>query len=216
MIRKNAIPRLIGIANLLNKRSFFLFGCRGTGKTSLIKANLPELPRYDLLDATTFLNLSRRPQLIGEENPDATIPVVIDEIQKLPRLLDEVHRLIEERGMRFLLTGSSARKLKRGGANLLAGRAWEARLFPLVSAELKDFDLVRYLTRGGLPAVWPLFASTLHQTNAWLRLDCNFVGAKEKILNVSEWIRLRFFRRLCLVSSKPSKYSRRNHFSPPC
>jgi len=154
MIRKNAIPRLLGIANLLNKKSFFLFGCRGTGKTSLIKVNLPELPRYDLLDATTFLNLSRRPQLIGEENPDATIPVVIDEIQKLPRLLDEVHRLIEERGMRFLLTGSSARKLKRGGANLLAGRAWEARLFPLVCAELKDFDLVRYLTRGWLPAVW--------------------------------------------------------------
>lgn len=151
---KNTIPRLVNIANLLTRKSFFLFGCRGTGKTSLIRSTLPNLPRYDLLAATTFAALSRRPQLIGEENTDATIPVVIDEIQKLPQLLDEVHRLIEERGMRFLLTGSSARKLKRGGANLLAGRAWEARLFPLVSAELKDFDLTRYLTRGGLPAVW--------------------------------------------------------------
>jgi predicted AAA+ superfamily ATPase len=154
MVSKSTIPRLLSVSNLLNKKSFFLFGCRGTGKTSLIRAELPQLPRYDLLSATTFAALSRRPHLIGEENLDPTIPVVIDEIQKFPQLLDEVHRLIEERGMRFLLTGSSARKLKRGGANLLAGRAWEARLFPLVSAELKDFDLVRYLTRGGLPAVW--------------------------------------------------------------
>lgn len=154
MTSKNNIPRLLDISKLLIRKSFFLFGCRGTGKTSLIRATLPTLPRYDLLSATTFAALSRRPQLIEEENPDPTIPVVIDEIQKLPGLLDEVHRLIEERGMRFLLTGSSARKLKRGGANLLAGRAWEARLFPLVSAELKEFDLTRYLTRGGLPAVW--------------------------------------------------------------
>ena len=154
MHSKNNIPRLLSIANLLTRKSFFLFGCRGTGKTSLIRTTLPDLPRYDLLAATTFAALSRRPQLIGEENTDPNIPVVIDEIQKLPQLLDEVHRLIEERGMRFLLTGSSARKLKRGGANLLAGRAWEARLFPLVSAEIKDFDLTRYLTRGGLPAVW--------------------------------------------------------------
>ena len=80
--------------------------------------------------------------------------IVIDEIQKLPRLLDEVHRLIEGRGLRFLMTGSSARKLKRGGANLLAGRAWEARLFPLTNNEIDDFSLERYLTVGGLPAVY--------------------------------------------------------------
>lgn len=154
MIPKTGIPRLLSLAYLLNKRSFFLFGARGTGKTTLIRNTLPSLPRYDLLHAPTFAALSRRPELIGEEHTDPAVPVVIDEIQKLPQLLDEVHRLIEERGMRFLLTGSSARKLKRGGANLLAGRAWEARLFPLVSAELVDFDLGRYLARGGLPAVW--------------------------------------------------------------
>jgi uncharacterized protein len=154
MILKIDIPRLLSLANLLNKKSFFLFGSRGTGKTTLIRNTLPSLPRYDLLHAPTFAALSRRPELIGEEHTDPSVPVVIDEIQKLPQLLDEVHRLIEERGMRFLLTGSSARKLRRGGANLLAGRAWEARLFPLVSAELGDFDLGRYLARGGLPAVW--------------------------------------------------------------
>jgi predicted AAA+ superfamily ATPase len=154
MIPKKGISRVLSLANLLNKKSFFLFGSRGTGKTTLIRNTLPSLPRYDLLHAPTFAALSRRPELIGEEHTDPSVPVVIDEIQKLPQLLDEVHRLIEERGMRFLLTGSSARKLKRGGANLLAGRAWEARLFPLVSVELGDFDLGRYLARGGLPAVW--------------------------------------------------------------
>jgi predicted AAA+ superfamily ATPase len=81
--------------------------------------------------------------------------VAIDEIQKMPSLLDEVHRLIERRGMRFLLTGSSARKLKRGASNLLAGRAWEARLLPLTSHELgADFHLETYLSSGGLPMVY--------------------------------------------------------------
>ena len=154
MIPKLEIARTLNIGNLLKKKSFFLFGCRGTGKTSLVRSLTPSLPRYDLLSAVTFAALTRRPQLLGEENLDPSVPVVIDEIQKLPQLLDEVHRLIEERGMRFLLTGSSARKLKRGGANLLAGRAWEARLFPFTSHELGELDLNRYLTRGGLPAVW--------------------------------------------------------------
>ena len=154
MIRKTEIPRVLSLDNLLKKKSFFLFGARGTGKTSLIRATLPSYPRYDLLSASTFGALSRRPSLIVEENWNSELPIVIDEIQKLPQLLDEVHRLIEERNLRFLLTGSSARTLKRGGANLLAGRAWEARLFSLVSEELGDFDLKKYLTIGGLPGVW--------------------------------------------------------------
>jgi uncharacterized protein len=152
MIRKNSINRILDLPNLLNKKSFFLFGARGSGKTSLIRNTLSDLPRYDLLDASTFSRLSRRPTILAEELGET--PVVIDEIQKLPQLLDEVHRLIEERGARFLLTGSSARKLKRGGANLLAGRAWQANLFPFVSHELGDFSLERYLLRGGLPMVW--------------------------------------------------------------
>jgi predicted AAA+ superfamily ATPase len=80
--------------------------------------------------------------------------IVIDEVQKIPHLLDEVHRLIEKTQNRFLLTGSSARSLKRGDANMLGGRAWEARLFPLVSNEIQEFDLDRYLRFGGLPHVY--------------------------------------------------------------
>jgi predicted AAA+ superfamily ATPase len=97
MIPKIEIPRILNPDNLLKKKSFFLFGARGTGKTSLIRATLPHCPRYDLLSASTFGALARRPSLIGEENWNPDLPVVIDEIQKLPQLLDEVHRLIEER-----------------------------------------------------------------------------------------------------------------------
>lgn len=150
----NHIPRALDLTKLLQQKSFFLFGQRGVGKSSLVREQLPSAAVFDLLKASTFDRLSRRPELIGEESPDSSI-VVIDEIQKLPRLLDEVHRLIEEQGKRFLLTGSSARKLRRGAANLLAGRAWEARLFPLTTAELKDeFDLGKYLCVGGLPGVY--------------------------------------------------------------
>lgn len=132
----------------------FLFGPRATGKSTLIKQQLPEARVYDLLDAEVFRRLLQRPKLIEEETIDPQQIVVIDEIQKLPMLLDEVHRLIEKRQLRFLLTGSSARKLRRGGANLLAGRAWEARLFPLTSCEIPDFDLPRYLNTSGLPAIY--------------------------------------------------------------
>lgn len=90
--------------------------------------------------------------MLAEQNLSAI--AVVDEIQKLPELLDEAHRLIEERGQVFLLTGSSARKLKRGGANLLAGRAWWAELHPLTTREITNFDLLTYLNRGGLPAVY--------------------------------------------------------------
>ncbi len=147
-------PRLLNLAALLTKKSFFFFGPRGTGKSRLIEKTLRNAQVYDLLHAPTFSRLSRRPTLIGEELTAKNSLVVIDEVQKLPSLLDEVHRLIEKKGIRFLLTGSSARKLKRGAVNLLAGRAWETRLFPLVSAELKSFDLQRLLLIGGLPAVW--------------------------------------------------------------
>lgn len=90
-------------------------------------------------------------EIINKERPSL---LIIDEIQKLPQLLDEVHRLIEKKKTRFLLTGSSARKLKRAGVNLLGGRAWEAALFPLVYPEIPDFDLLKYLHAGGLPHIY--------------------------------------------------------------
>jgi predicted AAA+ superfamily ATPase len=146
--------RALNLPNLLNKKSFFLLGPRATGKTSLIGRQLPGVKTFDLLDSDTFGRLARRPKLLGEELQTDEKLVVIDEIQKLPSLLDEVHRLIEAKRIKFLLTGSSARKLKRSGANLLGGRAWEANLYPLTFAEITDFDLSRYLNRGGIPHIY--------------------------------------------------------------
>ena len=145
--------RTLNLPSLLKKKSFFLFGPRGTGKTTLIRQTLPNATVIDLLEVKTYREYLTNPSVISEQRLKTI--VVIDEVQKLPDILDEVHRLIELKKLTFLLTGSSARKLKRGGANLLAGRAWWAELFPLTSREIPDFDLVTYLNRGGLPAIYP-------------------------------------------------------------
>jgi predicted AAA+ superfamily ATPase len=142
--------RQLNLRNLLKKRSYFLMGPRGVGKSTLIEQTLPDAKVYDLLDASQFQRLLRDPTLISQETAADTL-VVIDEIQKLPVLLDEVHRLIVKRKQTFLLTGSSARKLRKGGANLLAGRAFQTCLLPLTSQEIPDFDLLTYLNTTGLP-----------------------------------------------------------------
>lgn len=146
------------IARLLQRpdRSFFLFGPRGTGKSTWLQQVLPGVLHFDLLDASLFLELLRDPHrleaLIGNR-PDGTW-VVLDEIQKVPALLDEVHRLIESRRWRFALCGSSARKLRRGGANLLAGRALTLSMESFSAAELgNEFDLDFSLNWGLLPLV---------------------------------------------------------------
>lgn len=146
--------RIINLSDLLNKKSFFLFGARATGKSTLIQMQMADAPLIDLLETDTFGRYARKPSLLREVATNFQDIVVIDEIQKVPALLDEVHWLIEKRKMRFLLTGSSARKLKRGGANLLGGRAWTAEIFPLTSAEITDFDLPRYLNHGGIPVIY--------------------------------------------------------------
>ncbi len=142
--------RTLDLPKLLEMRSFFLLGPRGTGKSTLLRETLPHAHVYDLLDAEVFRRLLREPKLIAQET-DSSKLVVIDEIQKLPLLLDEVHRLISTRKQTFLLTGSSARKLRKGGVNLLAGRAFQAELFPLTSQEIVNFDLLAYLNTTGLP-----------------------------------------------------------------
>jgi predicted AAA+ superfamily ATPase len=150
------INRYLQLAPLLGMKSFFLFGPRATGKTTLIRQQLSEKATIiDLLDSRYFLRLSSAPH---ELEPIITAApadiIVIDEIQRIPELLNEIHRLIESRNLTFLLTGSSARKLRRGKANLLAGRVWSAGMFPLIYREITDFNLERYLHYGGLPAVY--------------------------------------------------------------
>lgn len=148
------IERNIDINKTLSRKSVFLFGPRQSGKSSLIRQTLPKANVFDLLKADTFLRLSQNPQYI-EQVCTGEQPIVIDEIQKLPSLLDEVHRLIEERGFKFLLTGSSARKLRREGVNLLGGRARIRRLHPFSASELgREFDLDRAVNFGLLPPIW--------------------------------------------------------------
>lgn len=118
--------------------SILLVGPRGTGKSTWIRLHFPDAVCYDLLDSGEALRLSRQPGLLYKETQHL-VPgswVVIDEVQKVPAVLDEAHRLIEDKGLRFVLSGSSARRLKRGGANLLAGRAVLTPFFPLVSQEV--------------------------------------------------------------------------------
>ncbi len=149
------LDRIIDLPTFLKQKSHFLFGPRQTGKTFLIRRSLPNARVYDLLQASTYLTLSRDPGRIEAELTDADEWVVVDEVQRLPGLLNEVHRLIEERGIRFLLTGSSARKLRRGGVNLLGGRARTKRLHPLTRFELgPHFVLQTAIARGTLPAIY--------------------------------------------------------------
>lgn len=138
------------------ERSFFLFGPRGTGKSTWLKEQLPDALRLDLLDFSLALELEQDPhrleKLIGRREAGAW--VVVDEVQKIPALLDEVHRLMEARQWRFALCGSSARQLRRSGVNLLAGRAVTRHMAPFVSAELAAaFDLEFSLAHGLLPII---------------------------------------------------------------
>lgn len=139
------------------RQSFFLFGPRGTGKSTWVRAELPAAHRIDLLDEARYQAFLARPGLFADEL--RTLPpralVCVDEVQRIPALLNEVHRFIEERRLRFVLCGSSARKLKQQGTNLLAGRAVRRNLHPFVPAELGDeFELDTALANGTLPVIW--------------------------------------------------------------
>ena len=144
--------------NLSSQETCFLWGPRQTGKSNLLKALFPQAMRYDLLLSTEYQRLLREPNLIREQclaaGLDANFqldPIIINEIQKIPTLLDEVHWLMENRGLRFILCGSSARKVKRGHANLLGGRAVRYELYPLAFPEIPDFSLTKALNSGLIP-----------------------------------------------------------------
>ena len=141
----------------LNKEledSIFLFGARQTGKSTALRQQFPKEIYIDLLDSEVRNRLERRPVLLYEmlkDKPEGTI-VIIDEIPEVPKLLNEVHRLISEKNLRFVLCGSSARKLKRKGTNTLGGRAFPVFFHPLVSVELPDLDLDRAVNYGMIPS----------------------------------------------------------------
>ena len=143
--------------NLPPKQSAFLWGPRKTGKTTLLRKLFPDSQFIDFLQTDTFLDYSKSPfllreRLLAQKEQAEKYPVIIDEVQKIPQVLDEVHWLIENSNVNFILCGSSARKLKRGQANLLGGRAWRFELFPLVSNELENLDLLKALNHGLIPA----------------------------------------------------------------
>lgn len=149
------VKRILTI-DLPSRKSAFLWGPRKTGKSTYLLEKFPQSVVYDFLQTDLFLDYSKRPSLLRERllaknSMTLKYPVILDEVQKIPPILDEVHWLIENKGLRFILCGSSARKLKRGKANLLGGRAWRFEMFPLVSAELENLDLLRALNHGMIP-----------------------------------------------------------------
>lgn len=147
--------RLLNI-KLPKKQSIFLWGARQTGKSLFLNNKYPESLYYDLLDTRQLVKVTHSPHLLREEilaqkDKALTQPIIIDEIQKAPNLLNEVHWLIENANAQFILCGSSARKLKTETTNLLGGRAWQYNFYPLVYPEILDFDLLRALQHGLIP-----------------------------------------------------------------
>lgn len=159
--------------------SVFLFGARQTGKTTLLAERYPSAATYDLLERNTYERLRRNPALLEQEI--ALLPnnslIIIDEIPLLPELLDQVHRLIVKRNMRFVLSGSSARKLRRQGVNTLGGRALPIYLYPLIYAEIEDYDLLKAINQGMLPRHYIADSNT-----SWRRIQAYVsVYLKEEI-----------------------------------
>ena len=137
----------------IGKESAFLWGARQTGKSTLLKALYPEAPYFDLLLAHEYDRFLRNPSLLREilEATPAGSPVIIDEIQRLPSLLNEIQWMIVNRSRQFILSGSSPRNIMRSGGNLLGGRAARYELYPLVYKEIPDFDLLKAMNNGLLP-----------------------------------------------------------------
>ncbi len=154
--RHSILPRYLKM-QLPQGQSAFLWGARQTGKSTYLKSHYPDSICYNLLKNDEYVRFVKAPERLREEvlslSPaEYQFPIIIDEIQKIPELLDEVHYLIENSPAYFILCGSSARKLKRLGVNLLGGRAWRYEFYPLVYPEIPDFDLLRALNHGLIPA----------------------------------------------------------------
>lgn len=150
------VNRILNI-KLTSRQSAFLWGARKTGKSTYLRNHFPNSMVFDFLKTDFYFKISKNPAtmrelILAKDKALLKYPIILDEVQKVPQVLDEVHWLIENKGLRFILCGSSARKLKRGQANLLGGRAWRYGMFPLVSAEINNFNLLRALNQGLIPA----------------------------------------------------------------
>jgi uncharacterized protein len=190
------IPRIIQLSDLTKEKSAFLFGPRSTGKTFCIREQLGEGRYINLLRAQERRRFLENPSILESyvKKFDLDQAIVIDEIQLVPELLDEVHALIESTGHRFLLTGSSARKLKKVEANMLGGRARRAEFFPLTWKELNDagkFDLDRYLLYGGIPDVYLSEhpeESLSDYTDTYLNLEIKAESATRNVIGFENFL----------------------------
>ena len=164
MVKKGLVKRIQKV-DPPTDRSAFLWGPRKTGKTTLLKQQYPNACWIDLLDYDQFLLLIQQPSRLRQIlEAQSAKTVVIDEVQKIPHLMDEIHWLMENRGYRFILCGSSARKLRRGKSGLLGGRAWRFELYPFVTNELESVELDKALLHGLIPAHY--FSSNAEMTRA--------------------------------------------------
>lgn len=182
--------RIFDIENRLDE-AMFLFGCRQTGKSTLLKERFPKAVFIDLLKSDVRNRFKQHPEEFRERllrYPPETL-VIVDEIQKVPDLLDEVHWLMVEKGLWFILSGSSARKIKKSGANNLGGRAIPETLFPLVSAEIPDFDLERAVQNGMIPRHY-VVANARNRMRAYIDLYLKEEIVEESLVqNADEFVR---------------------------
>lgn len=182
--------RIFDIENRLDE-AMFLFGGRQTGKSTLLKERFPKAVYIDLLKSDVRNRFKQHPEEFRESllrYPPETL-VIVDEIQKVPDLLDEVHWLMVEKGLWFILSGSSARKIKKRGANNLGGRAIPETLFPLVSAEIPDFDLERAVQNGMIPRHYAV-ANARNRMRAYIDLYLKEEIIEEALVqNADEFVR---------------------------
>ena len=182
--------RIFDIENRLDE-AMFIFGGRQTGKSTLLKERFPKAVYIDLLKSDVRNRFKQHPEEFRESllrYPPETL-VIVDEIQKVPDLLDEVHWLMVEKGLWFILSGSSARKIKKSGANNLGGRAIPETLFPLVSAEIPDFDLERAVQNGMIPRHY-MVANARNRMRAYIDLYLKEEIIEEALVqNVDEFVR---------------------------
>jgi predicted AAA+ superfamily ATPase len=175
--------------NGIGEESAFLWGARQTGKSTLLKQLFPNSLYFDLLLTNEYERLLRNPSYLRERTilSNNSEPIIIDEIQRIPELLNEVHWLIVNKNYRFILSGSSPRKILRKGANLLGGRAYRYELYPLIASEVPDFNLLRALNNGLLPRHY-LSAAPQKMISAYIGSYLqDEIAAEAKIRNISSF-----------------------------